>query len=132
MISVVPYIDTIGTDKFREFLKTPFKMEMLETIFKGWEKDPKHDTLQQEYWCGETVLGFGFDGSEYAIHRDTILPFPTNINDFINDMTRFGITLYWADDMLVKFSPKDMYSPEKIREYYTGLLEKLEKDHELL
>lgn len=132
MINVVPYIETVGTEKFKEFLSSPFKMEMLETIFKGWEKDPKHDTLQQEYTNGETIIGFCFEEQNFTINRDEILPFPKTINDFIVVTNMFGITLYWSDKMLVDFEPKDMYSPEGIKKYFTELLEKMDKSHELM
>lgn len=132
MIKVVPYIETIGTEKFKKFLSSPFSFDLLNSnnencIFEGWEKtdfhiyvSPNGDTLNCE------------NGVDYSINKNTMLPYPTTINDFINDMVRMNIDLYWSETILLTFEPKDMYSAEKIRQYYVDLLEKMDKGYELL
>ena len=70
---------------------------------------------------------------EIEIHGEKyIFPLPQTINDFINDMERVMIDLYWSETVLLTFEPKDIYSAERIRQYYVDLLEKMDKGHELL
>ena len=137
MINVIPYIKTIGTEKFKSFLSSPFKWEMLLVdpekdnfvVFADWElkelSDDKH-----HYFKSNKDQNLLFTKDYYEING-VGLPLPIIIDDFINDMTRMGVTLYWSNWVLENFEPKDMYSPEGIKQYYVDLLDKMEKGHEL-
>jgi hypothetical protein len=61
-----------------------------------------------------------------------MLSIPTTIDDFINDMNRFGVQLYWTEWIDNNFEPKDYLKSDEIKEYYSNLLLRMGKSHELL
>lgn len=138
MINVVPYIKTIGTEKFKTFLSSPFKWEMLIVdpknnnfvVFADWKiNEELSDDIYHYFVSNENYLLFTND---YYEINGVNLPLPIILDDFINDMTRMGVTLYWSNWVLMNFEPKDMYSPKNIKQYYIDLLHKMDKDQELL
>ena len=60
------------------------------------------------------------------------LPLPKDINDFINDMYRFEVQLFWTEFIDENYEPKDYLKKEEIENYYKDLLKKMGKSHELL
>lgn len=106
MIKVTPFIATLGTERYKELLQTPFNMEMLTTHFN--------------------------ELSEGDIQKwKNITPLPTTLNDFINDMHRLGVDLYWGDWIEREYEPKDFLAQNKIEDYYVDLLNSIDKGHEL-
>ena len=143
MILLVPYIETIGSKRFKEFLTKTFVMDMLypvlgessvTTIFDGWRgknmmnwfKFTNQDGVVLEFYPEETYVIKPTDGKTYQLKS------PKTINDFINDMIRFGVLIYWNEWVEDNFEPKDYMRSNDIKIYYTDLLTRMGKAHELL
>ena len=147
MIEVVPFIQTLGTEKFKEFLIQPFTINMLATIphhvpipilFEGWRGK---DMSNWYKFTNEEKYILEFYPTHYIITREVKVgwdalkyqkPIPRDIDDFINDMNRLNIKLYWTDWVDQNFEPKDFCEKDKIKDYYVDLLGKIDKSFELL
>ena len=144
MINVVPYSETTGSEKFKEFLTKPFTLDMLYPVFN----DQSCETLF-ENWRGKNMINWHrfsnddkiileFYPTYYTVRKDVkdaityMLSLPTTINDFINDMKRFGVQLYWTEWVDQNFEPKEYLRVDKIKDYWIDLLAKMGKSHELL
>lgn len=135
MIKVVPFIQTIGSEKFREFLTGPFQFESLHSdnlqLFDGWKS--KDMATWFKYTNDDNII-LEVYAEEYIIKnspKSYTLPYPRTINDFINDMNRFGIQLYWNNWINENLEPKDFLHKDKIFDYYFNLLYALNKSFEL-
>jgi hypothetical protein len=148
MIPVSQYINTLGSEKYKNFLTVPFTVDMLypvfekscDRIFEGWRgknmgswyKFTNDDKITLEFFVDYYSIGKeanSFKANARVSHK---MPFPRNINDFINDMDRFGVKLYWTLWIDQNFEPKEYLETEKIRDYFVDLLSKLDKSQELL
>jgi hypothetical protein len=143
MIIVSTYNETIGSKKFNEFLAKPFLVDMLypinvnnscEILFKGW--------------CGNDMINWykfnndkstlEFYSTYYQVKKDIpnsityISSIPKTINDFINDMNRFGVDLYWTNYVDNNFEPNEYLQEKDIEKYYRDLLKIMNKSYELL
>jgi len=145
MAIVVPYKETKGSEGFKEFLATPFTIDMLYPVFGNKSRD----TLFDE-WRGKDMLNgwskftsddytLEFYPTYYTIKKNKpvdsiqyMLSLPVTIDDFINDMNRFGVQLYWTEWIDQNFEPKEYLSVDEIKNYWTDLLAKMGKSHELL
>lgn len=144
MIKVTTLENTTKSEKFKKFLAQSFKIDMLYPVFN----DKSGETLF-DCWRGKDMLNWHrfiddfdtkleFYPTHYTIKKngkDTIeymLSIPETINDFINDMTRFGIELYWTEYIDLNFEPKDYLAIDEIRPYFEELLGLMGKSHELL
>jgi hypothetical protein len=148
MIAVSPYIGTSGSERFKNFLTVPFKVDMLypvfnekscDTLFEGWRgknmntwyKFTNDDKIVLEFYANYYSIGKeanSFKANEKVSYR---LPLPKDINDFINDMSRFQIKLYWTPWIDENFEPKEYLAGEEIKQYFVNLLDKLGKSNEL-
>ena len=140
MIKIVPFILTIGSEKFREFLTQPFQFDLLysdniQILFDGWRckdmatwfKYTNDDNFILEVYAETYIIK-----TEMNVKTKTfVLPHPRTINDFINDMDRFGIQLYWNNWVNENFEPKYFLHKDEIRNYYFNLLDTLGKSFEL-
>lgn len=146
MIRAVPFIFTIGSENFKEFLARPFTVDMLYPIFNV----SSSETLF-EHWIGKDMLGWHkFTNQQnitlefYADHYDIskkesssktikyrLGHLPKSLNQFINDMERYGVELYWSQWVEENFEPKDLLHKDDIKSYYKDLLNKLDKGFEL-
>jgi hypothetical protein len=135
MIKAVPFIQTIGTEKFKEFLLQPFKTEQLDSnndsqvLFDGWEF-----TDEETYFNKIGRITLNFHSTFYLAHRNDAnykLPIPKTVDDFVNDMMRVGIEIYWSDLFDENFEPKDYLHKDEIRNYFETLLNKMGKYNEL-
>ena len=144
MVSVVPYSETTKSEKFKKFLATSFTVDMLYPVFN----DKSVDTLF-DGWRGKNMVNWfkftndnkiilEFYPTYYTVRKDVkdgityMLSIPKTINDFINDMNRFGVHLYWTDWIDQNFEPKEYLHINEIKNYFTDLLTKMGKSHELL
>ena len=143
MINVVPYSDTVKSEKFKTFLEQPFNIAMLNTynpsdnvipLFDGWKNKYMSNWYRYSNDDGH-VLEYYPD--YYVIKKknqsDTsyTLSHPPTINDFINDMNRLGIKLYWTNWIDENFEPKEYLHKDGIYGYFLELLGKMGKSHEL-
>ena len=141
IIKTVPYIQTIGSEKFREFLTQPFYFNQLHSfedhqiLFDGWRSKDMGTWFK---YINDDDFLLEVYAETYTIktkmnikNKSFILPHPCTINDFINDMDRFGIQLYWNEWIPENFNPKDYLKEDEIRNYYVTLLGRLDKSFEL-
>jgi hypothetical protein len=142
MIKVTPYILTIGSEKFKTFLAQPFTTDLLypisgdgsiETFFSGWRGK---DMVNWHKFTNEEKIILEFYPNNHYIIKKTNgtyqIPLPKTLNDFINDMDRFGVQLYWNENIDKQFEPKEYLHKDEIRAYFVTLLTKMCKSHELL
>lgn len=143
MIKTVPFIKTLGSEKFKDFLALPFTIDMLYPVFNEKSVD-----LLFEDWHGKNMINWHrftnediileFYANHYVIRKNKpetvkyMLSIPESINDFINDMDRFGIQLYWTTWVDENFKPKEYLQKENIKDYYSDLLIRIGKPDELL
>jgi hypothetical protein len=144
MIKVIPFNRTMDSEKFKEFLATPFKIDMLYPVFN----EQSTETLFED-WRGKDMINwYRFTNDEYTLEfyptyytikknkpEDSIkymMSIPETIDDFINDMDRFGVQLYWTNWINQNFEPKEYLHANEIKEYFTILLTKMGKSEELL
>lgn len=120
ILKAIPLIDTIGTEEYKTFLKTEF-------IVNNWSHLKLLDV--------DDNIDLNFNEGDYIItyeSKDFKFPLPKTINDFINDMDRIGYQLYWNNWVYENLEPKDYLNKNNIYDHYKGLLETIEKSHELL
>jgi len=145
MIKTSPYSKTKGSEKFKDFLALSFTLDMLypifnekstETLFEGW-----HSRGALNGWTKFTSDDYTleFYPTYYTIKKNKpqdsvtyMLSIPVTINDFINDMDRFGIQLYWTSWIDENFEPKEYLNKDEIEQYFVNLLLKMGKSNELL
>lgn len=144
MIRVVPYIQTSRSENFRKFLALPFTIDMLypvynekscELLFDGWKGK---NMLSWYKFVNEDKFILELYPTYYILTKDVpnavkySMVIPKTIDDFINDMQRFGVQLYWTAWIDTNFEPKDYLHVDEIKQYYVNLLGKMGKSNELL
>lgn len=141
MIKVAQYIDTVGGEKFKAFLTRTFDVNMLrqidnmeiETLFDGWRG--KNMGSWYKFTNNDNVVLEFYPNDYCVIHpkstANPTIPLPLTLNDFITDMYRRNVQLYWTEWIDENFEPKDFLNKNEIRGYYTNLLSKMDKSHEL-
>lgn len=144
MIRVVPFMQTSGCEKFREFLQLPFCVDMLYPVH-----NEKSSDLLFDGWHGKNMVNWykftndnkdalEFYPTYYTITKNVpnaikyMLSTPQTIDDFINDMNRFDIELYWTNWIDINFEPKEYLKSGEIKTYFINLLTKMGKSNELL
>jgi len=118
MNQVLPDIKTAGNRKFTEFLAKQFVCDMLypvygessvTTIFQGWQGELNYNWSRFTNDNGD-ILEFYAEGqyvtktnneSRDVYQRRT----PKTIEEFIDDMKRFGVHLHWYDWVVKKYHP---------------------------
>lgn len=140
MIKVVPFIETNGCEKFKKFLLQPFKFTMLcqleetdEPLFTQWRyksmgawyKFTNDDDIVLEFYPTEYNLIIPKQGKK-------TLPMPRTLDEFILDMKRYNVPLFWDDIIDLMFEPKDYLHKDEISAYFVNLLAKMDKSNELL
>jgi hypothetical protein len=134
MIKAVPFIQTIGTEKFKEFLLQPFKVEQLDS---NTDKELFNDWIftDEDVYVNKTCrTQLNFYSTFYLVTTKDAnykLPIPKTVDDFVNDMMRVGIEIYWSDLFDENFEPKDYLNKNEIHGYYETLLNKMGKYNEL-
>ena len=144
MTTVAPYDETEGSEKFKEFLALPFTLDMLypvfgdksvETLFEDWRgKDMVnwHKFTSDDYILEFYPTYYTIKKNKPADSTSYMLSIPVTIDDFINDMHRFEVQLYWTSWIDLNFEPKEYLRIDEIKDYWTDLLAKMGKSHELL
>lgn len=128
MIKVVPYNKTYGSERFNNFLATPFKIDMLYPVLN----DKSCETLFDD-WRGKDMMNwYKFTNDEYTLEfyptyytlkknkpDDSIkymMSIPETITDFINDMELFEVQLYWTTWVEQNFEPKEYLYNDDIKD----------------
>jgi len=141
---VIPYIETVGCERFKNFLSVPFTIDMLfpvfnekscDRLFDGWRGK---DMVNWHKFTNDDKIILEFYPTYYTVRKDIkdsityMMSIPETIDDFINDMNRFGVQLYWSEWIDLNFEPKEYLESDGIRQYFVDLLGKMKKSHELL
>jgi hypothetical protein len=144
MIKVHSYINTLGGKRFRKFLLKPFTIDMLapvfgeasvDTLFDGWlgkdminwHRFRNTEKIVLEFYPeGTYIIKDGRSDKTYE------LKIPKTINDFINDMERLEIPIYWTAWIDENFEPKEYLDADGVKDYFIDLLAKMGKSQELL
>lgn len=143
MNRVSPLILTLGTDSYKIFLTQSFDFNMLFNV-----NGLTNINTLFTYWRGKNMLNYlKFTNDDdivleaystfYTIHGKNFnseikLPIPLTINDFIGDMIRYNVQLFWSNWIEENFEPKDYLNIADIPHYYINLLKKMNKSHELI
>lgn len=138
MIKVSRLVETAGTQIFKEFLQTKFDFDYFLVSQNGyfdcwrgknmgnWNKYTNDDDVVLEVYAETYKIIKPKETTTFEI------PIPKDINEFIEDMFRFNITIYWRPIIDELFEPKDYLNVNEIRDYYFKLLDKMDKSFELL
>lgn len=137
MIKVSRLIDTIGTEKFKNHLQTNFSFEFLtgeNPYFDNWRVKNMGSWLK---FINDDEIVLEVYPNTYKIKKPKEtniyeIPIPKNINEFIEDMHRFNVNIYWKSIIDELFEPKDYLNINDIRNYYVQLLTKINKSFELI
>lgn len=142
-MKVVPFIRTTGSEKYKKFITRSFTIDMLYPVFNEKSCDTLFDNWQGKnmiHWyrfTNDKKIVLEFYPNHYVIYKDVpntvkyMLSIPKTINDFINDMERFGVELQWTAWIDQNFEPKDYMNKDEIEGYFRDLLGKMGKSHEL-
>jgi hypothetical protein len=136
MIKVARLVETMGTQKFREFLQMEFDFKFLcgeSAYFDSWKEKNMGGWIK---YTNDNKDILEVYPNTYKIKRlnDVVsyeLPIPIDINEFIEDMFRFNIFIYWNSLIEELFEPKDYLKRDEIKKYYVNLLSKMDKSFEL-
>jgi hypothetical protein len=100
----------------------------VNSCFDGWIKTANlyknSDGCILEFYSNHYTIKVGK-------HIQYELSLPKTISDFINDMHRLNIQLYWTQWIDDNFEPKEYLNVNEIEEYYRNLLGRMGKSHEL-
>jgi hypothetical protein len=142
MIKVTPFIMTIGDEDFKKFLSQVFTLDMLYPIFNeksvetlfadwrgkdmlSWHKFTNGDSVVLEFYPDYYFLKKS--GKDIAYQ----LGVPRTLDEFINDMYRYEIELYWTMWVDENFVPMQYLHREQIGTYFADLLKKMDKSQEI-
>jgi hypothetical protein len=140
MIKVTPYLETMGSEKFKKFLAQPFTFDQLsklhgdiEVLFDGWRAKDMNSWVRYTNDDGVVLEVFltHYNLKKSGKELTYRLTPPSSINNFIEVMNRFGIELYWTRWIDENFEPKEYLHVDDIKQYFIDLLAKLDKSNEL-
>jgi hypothetical protein len=102
-----------------------WEQEEKNVLFDGWAcKDMYH---YQEIYNKRNNTIITFETNEYEVNhsgRKFLFPLlPDTIDDFINDLKRIGITLFWKQEIADIYGVDKVTSNEKIIDYYSMVKE---------
>lgn len=92
-----------------------------DVFFDGWTcKNLNH---WQVLTNNENDITITIEPNNYTVnisHREFNFPsLPDTIDDFINDLKRIGVKLFWHNNIVEKFGYEEITSNKKIVEYYS-------------
>jgi hypothetical protein len=129
-MDAIPYIDTMGSHKYKDMVQQPFIHKDIPKLFKDW--------INTEYYQYDKPNDKLFDRVKFYFGYYTInsneyrLPLPKTINDFISDLNRCNINVQWNEEIINKMNIRDYYKQTEIKKFYNSLLKQLDKLNEIL
>lgn len=134
-LKAVPFYKTRGCDEFKIFVTATFNYHHIYDVnyrwFDGWKGKDMGNYFKCSDSCGNEIE---FYANKYLIktkYNANSLPLPTTLDCFLLDMERVGVDLYWNDEIVEKYSPRNMLSKESIHKYYFDLLTRMGKSFEI-
>ena len=139
MIKAVPFIETIGCDRFKKFISQPFKLSMLcqlddtdKPVFSQW----RHKNMGSwDKFTNDDNIVLEFYSNQYDIIlpkcKMSIMSIPQTLDEFVCDMKRYNVQLFWDDIIDLKFEPKEYLHKDEISAYFINLLGQMDKSKEL-
>ena len=94
---------------------------------RNWCKFTNEEKITLEFYANHYNILNGKTKQVQSVQ----MPLPKTINDFINDMERFEVALFWNQWMEDNFEPKDYLHVDDIPKYFTNLLIKMKKEEDL-
>ena len=129
MIEVSKLEDTVKTDVYINYLNNNFDLNNLIDVFNYW-KVRNMGSYNKFININDNDIILEIFGTYYIIlnkNNKIQIPLPKTIGEFITDMFRFNIKLFWNDNIMNILEPKDYYHKDKIKNYYINLLTKMNK-----
>lgn len=127
-----PFYLTRGNENYKTYVEKAFSIQtLLDNLFDDWKYK---DMLSWHKFYNLDNVILEIYSEYYIIKKDNIeykLPVPNTIDEFIIDMYRLKVNLFWIDEIDNLFEPRDFLSIVNIKEYYSKLLEKMNKSYEL-
>lgn len=90
----------------------------------------KYDNYQFDFLGDETYKIEYYDESETLI--SVLLPKPLTLNDFIGDLFRLNIKIYWSNWVIDMYNPIRLIEKSKIENFIRKELNHIDKGFELL
>lgn len=139
MFKATPYIQTIGNDRYKELILQSFDYNQLgiidnancQILFDGWKGKNMGNWMK---YTNEDKITLEFYSETYTINKKGKIwtfPLPKTVDDFINDMFRVDVQIYWNAWIDERFEPKDFMRTDEISDYFTKLLIKMGKIEDL-
>ena len=133
-MKVTSYINTIKNAEYRNYLNQTFNPEQISIIFDGF----RYKNLASLIKLQSNDITFEFYTDYYKIIDENaneiiqINKVPSTLYEFIEDINRYNVLIYWSKNIFTTFEPEIILESCDIRCYYENLLSKINKSHELL
>lgn len=124
----VPVYYTKLYQKYVKFIKEPFSENRITEYFQVFEKKDRLNFT--EYKCGKKSVFFYGEFNNYEISTNSnkyILPYPSNLENFISDCYRCDIELIWKPVVLDMFDISDVICIDDYQKYTNEVLSILGK-----
>jgi len=140
VIKVAQHIATRGTESYKNLLAQAFNIGMLKdfgnegttpVLFDCWRGKDMNNWYK---FTNDDGVILEIYPEYYLIKKPSSsekLSLPLSLNDFITDMLRHNVQLYWAKWIDENLEPMDYLPVNEIPNYYVELLKKMGKSHEL-
>jgi len=128
IVRALPIKYTQGTDNYKILLNKKFDFNLIsgdDGLFKGTTFDSNKNILIIENFVIEIKNNLLYFPNNYVI------PIPKTIEDYVNIMYIFNISIFWSNKIISELEPIDYLPQNKIPEYYKELLVLMDKEHEI-
>lgn len=139
-IGAVSLNRTVGIEKIESLYDSKLdKIENLSNFFNGsWDiirndinwTVIKYNIYKFEFLSNNTYVVEYYDESETLVKYT--LPKPNILGDFIDDMTRLNIPLFWNPHIVDNYEPHNLLDVDLIENFFREKLNNIEKGFELL
>jgi len=134
-LQAAPYLLTRGNTKYKDYVDQLFNHSLLDSYNEGIFDEWKHKDLMGWHRYTSDKVTIEFYPSHYIIKNVDLeykLPIPRTLDEFIGDMHRLNVKIYWKNTIESLFEPRDFICVDETKDYYQLLLEKMNKSYELI
>lgn len=137
-IKVSNFNKLIQSTTVLEFYSQNLDVKNLKKIFDGewfvednmtWVKVLYNQKYTFEFINEIVKYSYINDSESYV---EFSIPTPTTIDEFISDMNRIGIELFWKKSIITKYQPQFLIDKDKIEMFQRVNLNNINKSFELL